>query len=429
LRLYEHESKKVFEQAGIPVPEQYGTVNSVGEVDDLDLEFPVMVKAAVLVGGRGKAGGVKKTSTLEEAKQLTTDLLKLKIKDYPVETVFFEEAVEERGACYVGVTTDPKTFNNVVVVSPAGGVDIEEVARTKPEAIIRRELPDNDPVLPDSISKELVDLLLKDLNDLTAEQKESLASIIAKVYNTFQNIDAKLCEINPVIITPDNVVAADAKIVLDDNGLYRQDKLLESLNITSKRHDVAEPTFNENQAYKNNFPYVDLLLPGLVKEEDKLYVGIVPGGAGYGIFSIDEVANIGKQFFDGKVVPINFMDSGGGPPRDRVAEMFHLLMDYPLTDIIITSRFGGISSCDVFIRGLIQAFRERNKNNQRIIPVYGRMVGTDLPAAKKYLEKAKEETPEVLSQLEIVVGNEQIMADVIKEGIKRGFELKKEDSA
>ncbi len=428
MRLYEHESKRVFEQNGIPIPKQFGIVHSVEEIEKLNLKFPAMVKAAVLIGGRGKAGGIKKVTTSVEAINITKQLLKLRIKEHPVQTVFFEEAVEERGACYVGVTTDPNTFNNVLVVSASGGVDIEEVAQTRPEAIIKREIVSNDRALQNDIIEEVTDILAQDLQ-LSNNQKEILALIINKVYRTFQDIDAKLCEINPVIITPDNVVAADAKIVLDDNGLYRQSKLLETLGITSKRHDVAEPTSNEEQAYNQGFPYVDLLSSDIPKDKDKLYVGLVPGGAGYGIFSIDEVVNIGNNFFDGKVIPINFMDSGGGPPQNRVAQMFHLLMDYPLTDIIITSRFGGISSCDVFIRGLIQAFRERYRDNQRLIPVYGRMVGTDLPAAKNYLEKAKNETPEALQMMEIVVGNEQIMADVIKEGIRRGFEIKKEASA
>ncbi|UCG89662.1 MAG: acetate--CoA ligase family protein [Candidatus Heimdallarchaeota archaeon] len=428
MRLYEYESKRVFEQSGIPIPKQYGVIHSVDEIKKLDLKFPTMAKAAVLIGGRGKEGGIKKVTTLEEAMDNTEILLKLRIKEHPVHTVFFEEAVEEREACYVGVTTDPNTFNNVLVVSASGGVDIEEVAQTQPEAIIKREILNNDRALQNNIIKEVTDLLDQDLQ-LSNEQKEILASIIDKVYRTYQDIDAKLCEINPVIITPDNVIAADAKIVLDDNGLYRQSKLLETLGITSRRHDVAEPTPNEEQAYGQGFPYVDLLPSETSKDEDKLYVGLVPGGAGYGIFSIDEVVNIGKKFFDNKVVPINFMDSGGGPPQNRVAQMFHLLMDYPLTDIIITSRFGGISSCDVFIRGLIQALRERHRNNQRIIPVYGRMVGTDLPSAKNYLEKAKQESPEALQLMEIVVGNEKIMADVIKEGVRRGFEIKKEASA
>ncbi|MFW9903700.1 MAG: ATP-grasp domain-containing protein [Candidatus Thorarchaeota archaeon] len=425
MRLYEHESKKVFEQSGIPIPKQFGVVHSVDEIGKLELKFPVMAKAVVLIGGRGKAGGIKKVRTLEEAISITDHLLKLRIKEHPVQAVFFEEAVEECGACYVGVTTDPNTFNNVLVLSASGGVDIEEVAKTRPEAIIKREISNNDRALQKNIVEEVTDALMHDLK-ISNKQKEIFALIINKIYRTYQDIDAKLCEINPVIITPDSVVAADAKIVLDDNGLYRQSKLLENLGITSKRHDVAEPTSNEEQAYNQGFPYVDLLPSDSSKDKEKLYVGLVPGGAGYGIFSIDEVVNIGNKFFDGKVVPINFMDSGGGPPQNRVAQMFHILMDYPLTDIIITSRFGGISSCDVFIRGLIQALRERYRDNQRIIPVYGRMVGTDLPSAKSYLEKAKTETPKALQMMEIVVGNEKIMADVIKEGITRGFKYKKE---
>ncbi|MFX1282618.1 MAG: ATP-grasp domain-containing protein [Promethearchaeota archaeon] len=428
MRLYEHESKKVFELSGITIPKQFGIVHSVNEVKKLDLKFPAMAKAAVLIGGRGKAGGIKKVTSLKEAIHNTEMLLKLRIKEHPVHAVFFEEAVDEYEACYVGVTTDPNTFNNVLVVSASGGVDIEEVAQTRPETIIKREILNNDRALQNNIIKEVTDLLNQDLQ-ISKEQKEKLASIIDKVYRTFQEIDAKLCEINPVIITPNNVVAADAKIILDDNGLYRQSKLLETLGITTRRHDVAEPTPNERRAHSQGFPYVDLLPSDTFKDENKLYVGLVPGGAGYGIFSIDEVMNIGNKFFDGKVVPINFMDSGGGPPQNRVAQMFHLLMDYPMTDIIITSRFGGISSCDVFIRGLIQALRERYRNNQRIIPIFGRMVGTDLPSAKNYLEKAKQESPEALELMEIVVGNEKIMADVIKEGIRKGFEIKKERSS
>ena len=117
---------------------------------------------------------------------------------------------------------------------------------------------------------------------------------------------------------------------------------------------------------------MDLLPENYQKDPKILYVGLVPGGAGYGIFSIDETANVGDRFFDGKVVPVNFMDSGGGPSLKKVAEMFHLLMDYELVDLIITSRFGGISSCDTFIRGLIHCLRERHEKGQRIVPVWGR---------------------------------------------------------
>jgi succinyl-CoA synthetase beta subunit len=146
-------------------------------------------------------------------------------------------------------------------------------------------------------------------------------------------------------------------------------------------------------------------------------VGLVPGGAGYGIFAIDEVQNVGDEFLGGQAVPVNFMDSGGGPSQQTVSEMFALLMDYELVDVIITSRFGGISSCDVFIKGLVDCLRERHAARQRVVPVYGRMVGTDLAAGRAYLEAARQQTPEELAALSMVVGNRQIMAEVIREAL------------
>jgi len=250
----------------------------------------------------------------------------------------------------------------------------------------------------------------------------SLPKIIDNLYRLYLKTDAKLVEINPLMGTDDGWFAADAKIVIDGNALYRQGKLLSTLGVEMGRHDVAEPTSREQKAMEIGFPYVDLLPEDASKNTEKLYVGLVPGGAGYGIFSIDEVANIGRRYFDGNVVPVNFMDSGGGPSQAKVAAMFDLLMDYELVDVIITSRFGGISSCDVFVRGLIQCLRERKRTGQRVIPVIGRMVGTDLPSARDFLEKALRETPEELEELDLVVGNRMIMAQVIKKGIGRVLE-------
>ena len=210
--------------------------------------------------------------------------------------------------------------------------------------------------------------------------------------------------------------------MLDDNSLFRQVELLEMLGIKEKRHDVAERTKNELRSQSAGFPYVDLLPENHKKDNKKLYAGLVPGGAGYGIFSIDEVATIGERYFHDRVIPVNFMDSGGGPPQNRVAEMFHLLMDYQTVDLIITSRFGGISSCDIFIRGMIQAVKERHENGKRMIPIYGRMVGTDLPSARAFLEKTYAANPEALKDVQIVVGNQKIMADIIRDGIKKAFD-------
>jgi succinyl-CoA synthetase beta subunit len=301
-------------------------------------------------------------------------------------------------------------------------VEIEQVALEKPEAILKKELPDNDPELPGATAREFAAFLSRGLGG-NGQLEAGLADAIAKLYATYQKYDCRVAEINPLLITEQQeVVAADAKIVLDDNALYRQGELFELLGVREARHDVSEPTRDEVRAREAGFTYLDLLPEDAEKEPDKLYVGLVPGGAGYGIFSIDETANVGDRFFGGKVVPVNFMDSGGGPPLPRVAEMFHLLMDKDLVDVIVTSRFGGISSCDIFIRGLVQCLRDRHAKGLRMVPVYGRMVGTDLPSARAHLEQAKIETPEPLRDMHIIVGNQKIMADVIKEGVARAFE-------
>lgn len=420
MRLYEYEAKKVFDLAGIPISQQYGIIHSQQELEEVKIKFPVMLKSMVLVGGRGKAGGIKRANNLEDAKRIADSLFKLNIKGYLVETVLLEEVVNGTSACYVGATMNPTNFNPVIIVSVSGGVDIEEVAKERPESLLKKELPDNDLELPESVARELASFLNKDLKGGSVLEGK-LADIISKVYATFQKYDAKVCEINPLIITSEGPVAVDAKLVLDDNALFRQSALLKALGITKKRHDIAEPTKNEVRATAAGFPYIDLLPEDYKKDPDKLYIGLVPGGAGYGIFSIDEVTNIGNRYFNGRVIPVNFMDSGGGPSQATVAEMFHLLMDYPIVDLIITSRFGGISSCDIFIRGLVQTLRERHGKGQRMVPVYGRMVGTDLPSARDFLEKAMAESPETLSDLNIVVGNQMIMADVIREGLARAF--------
>ena len=430
MKLYEHEAKQIFKKHGLVIPKQIAVIEKIEELDDLSLKFPIMVKSMVLIGGRGKAGGIKLCSNIEETKEYVENMFAMKIHGYPVKKILLEEAVDVVNEIYMSVTTDPATFDIVIVTSASGGVDIEEVAKAHPEEIWKKTIKDNAKDLPKDIGEEAAEFLVEKNAEFLII-KEKLSNTVRSLYNAFQQVEAKICEINPLIVTRDNIViAADAKIILDDNSLYRQAPLLKSINIDprSKRHDVSEQTVYEEQAYRIGFPYLDLIEhpEDFVKDKDKLYVGLVPGGAGYGIFSIDEVVNIGNRYFEGKVIPINFMDSGGGPSLTKVADMFHLLMDHPATDIIITSRFGGISSCDIFIRGLIMSLRDRFMSKKRMIPVFGRMVGTDLAEARAYLEKAKRETPEPLKDLHIVIGNQKIMADVIRDGIEYGFKVKKQ---
>ncbi len=425
MRLYENEAKTVFEREGIAVPRSHGVFERADGVElAIGPDSPVMLKALVLVGGRGKAGGVRKARGGPEAAALAKEILGRRIRDYVVDRLLVEEAVDAPGgACYVGVTMNPADFNVTVIVSPAGGVDVEQVAREAPDKIMRLELPGNDAMLPDADASRLAGFLASGLAG-GAARIDALKEVLARVYAVFQKYDCKIAEINPLLLTAAGPVAADAKIVLDDNGLYRQGALLRLLELTEVRHDVSEPTRNEVRAREAGFRYVDLLAEDHAKDPDRLYVGLVPGGAGYGIFSIDEVANVGDRFFGGRVVPVNFMDSGGGPTVGQVAEMFGLLMDYEAVDLVITSRFGGISSCDIFIRGLIECLRERRAEGRRVVPVFGRMVGTDLPNARDFLERATRETPEALADMHITVGNRTIMAEVIREGIRCAFDRK-----
>lgn len=425
MRFYENEAKRIFSAEGITVPTQYGLICKTSDLDKAKdkLSYPLMIKSVVLIGGRGKAGGIKKADNFDDAKTKASAMIGMDIKGYKVEMLMLEKAVEQIGACYVGVTMNPANFNVIMMVSPSGGVDIETVAKENPEKILKIELPGNEKTLPDNIANQFTDFILNGIDGIS-NQRASVKDIISRVYATFQKYDCKVAEINPMIITPDGPVAADAKIVMDDNAIYRQGEILETLGIREKRHDVSEPTRNEVRARNAGFTYVDLLPENHVKDPNKLYVGLVPGGAGYGIFSIDETANVGDRFFGGRVIPVNFMDSGGGPKVDAVMEMFDLLMDYELVDLVITSRFGGISSCDIFIRGLIESIRRRRRTGKRVVPVFGRMVGTDLPSARDFLEKAYRETPDELKDMKIYVGNRIIMAEVIKEGIQKAFEMK-----
>ncbi len=425
MRLYENEAKRLFAAEGIPIPKPLGVVSRAEELAGrADLTGHVMLKSLVLIGGRGKAGGIRKASGAAEAAAAAAEMLGRRIRGYDVERLLVEEAVAEAGgACYAGVTMNPADFNVTVIVSPAGGVDIEQTARETPDKVLRIELPKNDLTLPDTEAARLAGFLAAGLPDGKAGPG-GLKDVLAKLYALFQKYDCKVAEINPLLVTPGGPVAADAKIVLDDNGLFRQGGLFRLLGLADARHDVSEQTRNELRAREAGFKYVDLLPEDHVKDPDKLYVGLVPGGAGYGIFSIDEVANVGDRFFGGRVVPVNFMDSGGGPTVAMVAEMFHLLMDHEVIDLIITSRFGGISSCDIFIRGLVGCLRDRRAAGRRVVHVYGRMVGTDLPSARDFLEKAKRETPDELADMHITVGNRTIMAEVIREGIRYAFDRK-----
>ena len=162
MRLYEYEAKRVFKSMGLHVPDQYGVIHSPADLDGLEIRFPAMLKSMVLVGGRGKAGGIKKAKDLAEAKTHAKSIFDLVIKGFPVETILLEDVASLAHECYVGITTNPATFNIIVMVSASGGMDIEQVAIEKPEAILKIEVPDNEMELPDRLADEFASFLAKE---------------------------------------------------------------------------------------------------------------------------------------------------------------------------------------------------------------------------------------------------------------------------
>jgi succinyl-CoA synthetase beta subunit len=161
MRLYEYEAKQIFQKYGINVPQQIAVIKNIEEINNLSIKFPAMVKAMILVGGRGKAGGIKKVNNISEAKNVTDKIFNLKIHGYKIERILIEEAIETLSEIYLAITTDPATFDIVLIASAKGGVDIEEIARVEPENIWKKAITNNSLDLDDSYSIEAVEFLIK----------------------------------------------------------------------------------------------------------------------------------------------------------------------------------------------------------------------------------------------------------------------------
>jgi succinyl-CoA synthetase beta subunit len=374
MRLYEHEAKSLFAKVGIPVKEEI-LAHSPQEAQEAAAKLggAVALKAQVLTGGRGKAGGIKLVDTPEAASGAAEEILGLTIKGYPVEKLLVAPRMDIEQEFYVGVTLDRLNYKIVVIVCSEGGVDIEETARTSPEKIHKLSLSVNEPMFP------FQGLALAKKMGVTGGEIRKAGAIIAKLYKLFRKYDAKLVEINPLVRLADGeYVAADARMSLDDDALFRH-KELQEMGI-EQRHEEGEMTEREQLASEDGIPYLDL----------DGNIGMFPGGAGFGIMGNDFV-----QHFGGK--PANFMDSGGGPTPERLAKMLVLLDENPNVKVIFGARFGGISRCDDFAKGVIMFLSEHGLSK----PMVMRMTGNMWQEGVRMFEEAKKEHPELFEQVEI----------------------------
>ncbi len=396
MRLYEYEAKELFAKFKIPIssgklaksPED--TLRLVTEAG-----YPRVLKSQVLTGGRGKAGGIKIVNSEAEAKSAAEALFKLTIKGFPVDRILVDEKLAIAQEYYLGVTIDRANYKLVMIACAEGGVDIEETAARTPEKILKLAFDIDDDFMSFHAIK------VGHFLGFQGDQLKAFIPIARGLYSFFVKYDAKLAEINPLVRTTDGkLIAADARVSLDDDALFRH-KDLQDMGI-EKRHEEGEMTPREQQAQDWEIPYLDL-------DGD---IGMFPGGAGFGIMGNDFI-----QYYGGK--PANFMDSGGGPTPERLAKMLILLDENPQVKAIFGARFGGISRCDDFARGVLMFLKDHGLSK----PMVMRFTGNMWKEGMQIFEDAKKENPKLFERIEYH-GIEMPIEEIAKRVVQVAREVK-----
>ncbi len=354
MKIHEYQAKELFRAQGIPVPAgEVATTPEQAKSIAEKVGKPVMVKAQVHVGGRGKAGGVKYCATPDEAYQKASQILGMDIKGLTVKKVLVTEAVEIESECYVGIILDRAQKKPAMMVSPAGGIDIEEVARKTPEKIMKYRI---DPILGMQMheARRLAFFLYDD-----PKLANQAAKIIRQVYDAFFASDASLAEINPLITTPEgDVLAIDAKINIDDNGLFRQKEI-------EKMRDMDAEESAEMEAKEAGLSFVKL----------EGNIGCIVNGAGLAMATMDLVKYFGGQ-------PANFLDIGGSSNPEKVLAAMKIILRDKNVKAILFNIFGGITRCDDVANGIVTAIKNLNPQ----VPIVIRLTGTNETEARKILE-------------------------------------------
>lgn len=374
MKIHEYQARDIFAAQGIPVPEGgiAMTAEEAGEIAS-GVDGPVVVKAQVHVGGRGKAGGVKLAANPGEALEKASDILGMDIKGLRVKKVLVAKAVDIVSESYVGIIVDRKTQKPVLMVSPAGGVDIEQVARDTPEKIFKCEIEPAYGLMP-SQARHLAFKLFED-----KKKAFQTADIITKMYEAFIRIDGSLAEINPLIEDTDGKIwAIDAKINLDDSGLDRHPDI-------ERLRDIDEEIGSEVEARKAGLSYVKL-------DGD---VGCIVNGAGLAMATMDLIQLRGGQ-------PANFLDIGGSSNPEKVLNAMRIILKDPNVKVILFNIFGGITRCDDVARGIAQALEEIDCG----VPIVIRLAGTNSEEAARILESKNLES-----------------ADTMDNGVRKAIEL------
>lgn len=366
MKLHEFYSKKIFKKYGIPIPEgELAKTPAEAQKIAEKLNGPVVIKSQVLVGGRGKAGGIKVAQTAKEAAQHAEDILALTIKGLPVRMVLVDQAADIKTEIYLGITNDRSARKPVIMASAAGGVDIEEVARKTPEKIIKCHI---DPLmgLQSYQSRDLAAGI-----DLPREHWRAFGKIASGLWQAYSGSDATLAEINPLVVTGEGeLLAVDGKMVLDDNALFRHPDLEELRDL-----DVDQEA--EIQAREHGLSFIKL-------GGD---IGCMVNGAGLAMTTMDIIKLFGGE-------PANFLDIGGGASAEKVAAALEIILTDPSVKAVLFNIFGGITRCDLVAKGILEALDEVKTD----VPMIVRLVGTNAAEGRQLLKDAKMETADTLAE-------------------------------
>lgn len=349
MKMFEYMGKEVFTQFGLPVPKGR-MVKTPDEAAQVATEIggPVVIKSQVLSGKRGKAGGIKFADNPEGAKAAAEELLGMTIQGLPVGILLVEEKLQIDKELYLSITIDGAAKKPVFIASAHGGMEIEEVA----EEDIIKEYIDVELGMQDFIARDVVRRMGIPIN---SPHSKALVKLMSTLYKIFTEKDAELVEINPLVLSGDKVIAADAKVTIDDEALYRQPDLPR----------VEERTATEKAAYDLGLAFVEL-------DGD---IGVMANGAGITMGTLDTLT-----YYGGK--PANFLDAGGGTGEEGTAKALELILARKPKSIIINI-FGGITRCDDVAR----AFASVKKKMGMPVPVVIRLVGTNQEAGRAILKE------------------------------------------
>jgi len=364
MNIHEHQAKQILREFGIEVPNgvfALSVEDLIKKAKQLNTDKYVL-KAQIHAGGRGKAGGVKILNNIDELAKASKELLGKKLitpqtgpEGKEVKRLYVEESSSIEKEFYLSCLVDRASSKIAFISSDQGGMDIEDVAKNKPEKIITTKLDISEDISEDDCEKIIKIFNLKDNSKLAA------ISLIKLIYKMFLSTDASLVEINPLILTKDKkVICLDAKINFDDNSLYRHPEIL-------KLRDLNEENPTEVEASKHNLAYIKL----------DGSIGCMVNGAGLAMATMDIIKLYGKE-------PANFLDVGGGASKEKVSAALKIILSDKNVKGILINIFGGIMRCDVLAQGVVDAAKEIKIN----VPLVVRLAGTNFIEGKKILDNS-----------------------------------------